>query len=274
MLVREVVVATQHGRAVRDGRERGCKRGAGRLERESSGAGGRHMFVVAPDEELGVGDGEVPVECKRRRGCGGGTDSGCDGYVFERLGQTRSEYPQAAKGVLEQIENEKGRDTSPTDRWRPRPLDLRVSRNGAERLPEQEAGGLDAERGSFCEDLQSFTRSKESLSSRCLICTHPLKQPWGVTKVFDSGLEESKPSPVPAPEAPGSWNKARVLKEHDVKLGFMSAFARACMLALHGIPAANVSIEGDEIIEKEIVALAKARDGKLTSRTWLAVLSR
>lgn len=92
--------------------------------------------------------------------------------------------------------------------------------------------------------------------------------------------------------------KDEVLKEHDVKLGFMSAFARACTLALKEIPAANASIEGDEIvyhdfvdlsvavatpkglvtpvvrnvedmgfveIEKEIAALgSKARDGKLT----------
>ncbi|KAI0355895.1 dihydrolipoamide succinyltransferase [Trametes cingulata] len=92
--------------------------------------------------------------------------------------------------------------------------------------------------------------------------------------------------------------KDEVLKEHDVKLGFMSAFAKACCLALKEIPAANASIEGDEIvyrdyvdlsvavatpkglvtpvvrnaetmnfieIEKEIAALGKkARDGKLT----------
>lgn len=92
--------------------------------------------------------------------------------------------------------------------------------------------------------------------------------------------------------------KEEVMKTHDVKLGFMSAFARACCLALKEIPAANASIEGDEIvyrdyvdlsvavatpkglvtpvvrnaegmnfvdIEKEIAALGKkARDGKLT----------
>jgi len=92
--------------------------------------------------------------------------------------------------------------------------------------------------------------------------------------------------------------KDDVLKNHDVKLGFMSAFARACVLALKEIPAANASIEGDSIIyrdyvdlsvavatpkglvtpvvrnaevmnfvdiEKEIAALGKkARDGKLT----------
>lgn len=92
--------------------------------------------------------------------------------------------------------------------------------------------------------------------------------------------------------------KDEVLKEHDVKLGFMSAFVKASCLALKEIPAVNASIEGDEIvyrdyvdlsiavstpkglvtpvvrnaesmgfidIEKEIVRLSKkARDGKLT----------
>ena len=37
--------------------------------------------------------------------------------------------------------------------------------------------------------------------------------------------------------------KDEVLKQHDVKLGFMSAFARASALALKEIPAANASIE-------------------------------
>lgn len=96
--------------------------------------------------------------------------------------------------------------------------------------------------------------------------------------------------------------KEEILKKHDVKLGFMGAFARACCLALQELPAANASIEdgadGKEIvyrdyvdvsvavatpkglvtpvvrnaeslsiigIEKEITALGKkARDGKLT----------
>jgi len=37
--------------------------------------------------------------------------------------------------------------------------------------------------------------------------------------------------------------KDDVLKQHEVKLGFMSAFARACTLALKEIPGANASIE-------------------------------
>ncbi|KAH9177764.1 dihydrolipoamide succinyltransferase [Lactarius sanguifluus] len=52
--------------------------------------------------------------------------------------------------------------------------------------------------------------------------------------------------------------KEDVLKQHDVKLGFMSAFARASALALKEIPAANASIEGDEIIYRDYVDLSVA----------------
>ncbi|TFK20905.1 dihydrolipoamide succinyltransferase [Coprinopsis marcescibilis] len=52
--------------------------------------------------------------------------------------------------------------------------------------------------------------------------------------------------------------KDQVLKEHDVKLGFMSAFAKACSLALKEIPSANASIEGDEIVYRDYVDLSVA----------------
>jgi 2-oxoglutarate dehydrogenase E2 component (dihydrolipoamide succinyltransferase) len=52
--------------------------------------------------------------------------------------------------------------------------------------------------------------------------------------------------------------KEEVLKQHDVKLGFMSAFARASALALKEIPAANASIEGDEIVYRDYVDLSVA----------------
>jgi 2-oxoglutarate dehydrogenase E2 component (dihydrolipoamide succinyltransferase) len=52
--------------------------------------------------------------------------------------------------------------------------------------------------------------------------------------------------------------KDDVLKEHGVKLGFMSAFAQACSLALKEVPAANASIEGDEIVYRDYVDLSVA----------------
>ncbi|KAH8920134.1 dihydrolipoamide succinyltransferase, partial [Atractiella rhizophila] len=56
--------------------------------------------------------------------------------------------------------------------------------------------------------------------------------------------------------------KDRVLKEHNVKLGFMSAFAKASCLALKEIPAANASIEGpgagEQIVYRDYVDLSVA----------------
>ncbi len=39
-------------------------------------------------------------------------------------------------------------------------------------------------------------------------------------------------------------------KQHGVRLGFMSIFAKACMIALREIPAANAEIDGEDIIYK------------------------
>jgi len=52
--------------------------------------------------------------------------------------------------------------------------------------------------------------------------------------------------------------KDGVLKNEGVKLGFMSAFARASVLALKEIPAANASIEGDSIVYRDYVDLSVA----------------
>jgi 2-oxoglutarate dehydrogenase E2 component (dihydrolipoamide succinyltransferase) len=52
--------------------------------------------------------------------------------------------------------------------------------------------------------------------------------------------------------------KESVLSDHGVKLGFMSFFARASVLALKEIPMANASIEGEEIVYRDYVDLSVA----------------
>lgn len=52
--------------------------------------------------------------------------------------------------------------------------------------------------------------------------------------------------------------KDGVLKNEGVKLGFMSAFARASCLALREIPEANASIDGDAIVYRDFVDLSVA----------------
>lgn len=56
--------------------------------------------------------------------------------------------------------------------------------------------------------------------------------------------------------------KDEILKKHGIKLGFMSAFARAACIALQEIPAANASIEGEpgqeQIVYRDYVDLSVA----------------
>lgn len=50
-------------------------------------------------------------------------------------------------------------------------------------------------------------------------------------------------------------------KKHGVRLGFMSFFAKACVLALRDLPAVNGRIEGDEIVFHDYVDLGIAVSG-------------
>lgn len=56
--------------------------------------------------------------------------------------------------------------------------------------------------------------------------------------------------------------KDRIIKEKGIKLGFMSAFARAACIALKEFPAANAQIEGagpgDTIVYKDYVDISVA----------------
>ena len=56
--------------------------------------------------------------------------------------------------------------------------------------------------------------------------------------------------------------KDDVLKKTGVKLGFMSAFSRACILAMREVPAVNASIEGpsggDTIVYRDYVDISVA----------------
>ncbi len=56
--------------------------------------------------------------------------------------------------------------------------------------------------------------------------------------------------------------KDETLKKTGVKLGFMSAFARACVLAMRDVPAVNASIEGpgggDTIVYRDYVDISVA----------------
>ncbi len=47
-------------------------------------------------------------------------------------------------------------------------------------------------------------------------------------------------------------------KKHDIKLGFMSFFAKAAVLALKDVPSVNAQIDGDEIVYNDFVDISVA----------------
>src|SRR5262245_30282926 len=53
-------------------------------------------------------------------------------------------------------------------------------------------------------------------------------------------------------------HKDRFQQKHGIGLGFMSFFARACIVALEEIPAVNAQIDGDDIVYKHFVHLGVA----------------
>jgi 2-oxoglutarate dehydrogenase E2 component (dihydrolipoamide succinyltransferase) len=53
-------------------------------------------------------------------------------------------------------------------------------------------------------------------------------------------------------------HKDRFERQHGVKLGFMSFFARACIAALRDVPAVNAEIDGDDVVYKRFVHLGVA----------------
>lgn len=52
--------------------------------------------------------------------------------------------------------------------------------------------------------------------------------------------------------------KEEVLKKTGVKLGFMSAFSRAVVLAMRDVPAVNAAIDGDHIVYRDYVDISVA----------------
>lgn len=53
-------------------------------------------------------------------------------------------------------------------------------------------------------------------------------------------------------------HKESFLKEHGVKLGFMSFFLKACVSALKAVPDVNSYIDGDEIVHREYIDIGIA----------------
>jgi 2-oxoglutarate dehydrogenase E2 component (dihydrolipoamide succinyltransferase) len=106
----------------------------------------------------------------------------------------------------------------------------------------------------FCPSLTSPSISKVKMNRMRLRIAERLKQSQNAAASLTTFNEIDMSALVSMRKK----YKDAVQKEHDVKLGFMSFFARASVLALKEIPAANASIEGEEIVYRDYVDLSVA----------------
>jgi 2-oxoglutarate dehydrogenase E2 component (dihydrolipoamide succinyltransferase) len=109
---------------------------------------------------------------------------------------------------------------------------------------EARAPAPSAERG---EERVRMTRLRRRIAER-------LKEAQNTAAMLTTFNEADMTSVMAAREK----YRDRFEKKHAVKLGFMSFFAKACIVGLKEIPAVNAMIDGDEIVYRNYVDLGVA----------------
>jgi len=97
------------------------------------------------------------------------------------------------------------------------------------------------------EERVPLTRLRKRIAERLVAAQH--------TAAILTTFNEVDMSAVSALRA---QHKDRFEKRHGVKLGFMSFFARACVVALAELPAVNAAIDGDDVVYHHHVHLGIA----------------
>ncbi len=97
------------------------------------------------------------------------------------------------------------------------------------------------------EERVRMTRMRRTIAERLVEAQHTAAILTTFNEVDMSAVMELR-----------SRYKDRFAKAHDVSLGFMSFFARACVLALQEIPEVNASIDGEDIVYHHHVNLGVA----------------
>ncbi|GMK55384.1 hypothetical protein CspeluHIS016_0204400 [Cutaneotrichosporon spelunceum] len=115
--------------------------------------------------------------------------------------------------------------------------------------PKQESASLQAESNALSrkETRVKMSRMRQTIATRLKASQNSAASLTTFNEIDMSSIMEFR-----------KLYKDGVLKNEGVKLGFMSAFARASVLALREIPEANASIEDDTIIYRDYVDLSVA----------------
>ncbi|KAJ5819667.1 hypothetical protein N7474_005258 [Penicillium riverlandense] len=204
-------------------------------------------FLVSEEDTVTVGQDIVKLEL------GGAApekkDEGAEkkDEGAEKPAEPAAEKPQASKEQAKPAEPEKSKEPqapkpAPSEKPKPAQSEAPKSQGAAESKP---AFGSREERRVKMNRmrLRIAERLKQSQNTAASLTTF--------NEVDMSSLMEFR-----------KLYKDDVLKKTGVKLGFMSAFSRACVLAMRDVPAVNASIEGpnggDTIVYRDYVDISVA----------------
>ena len=125
-----------------------------------------------------------------------------------------------------------------------------------ESLETDASSQVDAQAGPIKQKRKSTNRNEERvrLSRLRKKIAERLKEAQNTAAILTTFNEVDMTAVLDA----RSRYKEQFEKKHGVRLGFMSFFAKACIIALGEIPAVNAMIDGDEIVYRQYVDMGIA----------------
>ncbi|BEJ16105.1 hypothetical protein CspHIS471_0507100 [Cutaneotrichosporon sp. HIS471] len=184
-------------------------------------------LLVAEDATVEVGQEIARIELGEEEGASAGSSA-----------------PAAEAPKEEAPKKEESKGAAPTEA--PKPAAAAAPKPAA---PKKESAPVQAEANAISrkETRVKMSRMRQTIATRLKASQNSAASLTTFNEIDMSSIMEFR-----------KLYKDGVLKNEGVKLGFMSAFARASVLALREIPEANASIEDDTIIYRDYVDLSVA----------------
>ncbi|WWC85305.1 uncharacterized protein L201_000167 [Kwoniella dendrophila CBS 6074] len=226
-------------------------------EEDSTVTVGQDLFKIEPGEGGGSGSGSAS-EVEKSQPSGAAKSEAKNAEE----GNRDQAAPEAAKekGASEEV-HKKQEQSAPalekSSNEQPAPRKDESSSSSSkppapkkeESKPKKDEGAAAQEKapGSRNETRVKMSRMRQTISTRLKASQNAAASLTTFNEIDMSSLMDFR-----------KLYKDQILKVDGVKLGFMSAFAKASCLALKEIPAANASIEGDSIVYRDYVDLSVA----------------
>ncbi|WVW83335.1 hypothetical protein I302_105354 [Kwoniella bestiolae CBS 10118] len=219
-------------------------------EEDSTVTVGQDLFKIEPGQGGGEGSGAAS-EADKSQPSGAAKSEAKNAEE----GNRDQAAPEAAKekGASEEVhqkQDEKAPKLEKSQEEKPAPKKEESAPKPAakkEEKPQKEGEKGEKALGSRNETRVKMSRMRQTIAQRLKASQNAAASLTTFNEIDMSSLMEFR-----------KLYKDGILKADGVKLGFMSAFAKASCLALKEIPAANASIEGDSIVYRDYVDLSVA----------------